>query len=99
MDAQGRGWLPARHVKELLELNGEEFVYGAYVTLFRRLPDSDGLVNYLTELQFGISKLDIVSRLRQSSEGRKFTHSLSGYRSFVVKERLRSLLRIAVSGA
>jgi Domain of unknown function (DUF4214) len=76
-----------------------EFVYGAYVTLFRRLPDSDGLVNYLTELQSGISKLAIVSRLRQSSEGRKYPHSLSGFRSFVVRARLRSLLGIAVSGA
>jgi hypothetical protein len=98
-DAQGRGWLPARHVKELLDLNGEEFIYGAYVTFFRRLPDSDGLINYLTELQSGISKLDIVSRLRQSSEGRKYAHSLSGFRSLVVKARLRSFLGISASGA
>jgi hypothetical protein len=95
VDAQGRGWLPARHVKELLDLNGEEFIYGAYVTLFRRLPDSDGLVNYLTELQTGISKLEIVSRLRQSSEGRKYAHSLSGYRSIIMRARLRSLLGFA----
>ena len=99
MDAQGRAWLPADHVKELLDLDGEEFVYRAYVTLFRRLPDSDGLVNYLKELQSGISKLQIVSRLRQSSEGKKYAHSLSGYRSFVVKARLRSLLRMSVSEA
>jgi GT2 family glycosyltransferase len=98
IDAQGRTWLPARHVKELIDLNGEEFIYAAYVTFFRRLPDSDGLVNYLTELQSGISKLVIVSRLRRSSEGRKYDHSLSGYRSFAVKAKLRSLLGIA-SGA
>ena len=94
-DAQGRSWLPARHVKELLDLNGEEFVYGAYITLFRRLPDSDGLVNYLSELQSGISKLDIVSRLRESSEGRKYASSLSGYRSIIMRTRLRSLLGFA----
>jgi GT2 family glycosyltransferase len=97
-DARGRGWLPARHVKELLDLNGEEFVYGAYVTLFRRLPDSDGLVNYMAELQSGASKLDIVSRLRQSTEGRKYAHALSGFRSLVLKARLRSLLGIPTSG-
>jgi GT2 family glycosyltransferase len=99
VDAQGRGWLPARHVKELLGLSGEEFVCGAYVTLFRRLPDSDGLVNYLTELQSGVSKLDIVSRLRKSSEGRKHAHSLRGYRSIIVRMRLRSLFGFAASGA
>jgi len=98
-DAQGRRWLPATHVKELLHLNGEEFVYGAYVTLLRRLPDSDGLVNYLSELQSGISKLDIVSRLRKSSEGRKCAHALSGYRSIIMRARLRSLLGLASSGA
>jgi hypothetical protein len=98
-DAQGREWKPARHVKELLDLNDEEFIYGAYVTLFKRLPDSDGLVNYLAELQSGVSKLDIVLRLRQSSEGRKYAHALSGYRSIMMKARLRSLLGLAASPA
>lgn len=98
-DPHGRKWSPARHVRELLDLNGEEFIYGAYVTLFRRLPDSDGLVNYLTELQSGISKLEIVKRLRKSSEGRKYAHSLAGYRSIVMRTRLRSLLGFAPAGA
>jgi hypothetical protein len=97
-DAQGRVWLPVRHVKELLDLDGEEFIYNSYVTIFRRLPDSDGLVNYLAELQSGISKLDIVSRLRQSTEGRKYARSLSGYRSTIMRTRLRSLLGFAASG-
>jgi GT2 family glycosyltransferase len=95
IDAQGRSWLPAKHVKELLDLDDEEFIYGAYVTIFRRLPDSEGLVNYLTELQSGVGKLEIVSRLRQSTEGRKYGHSLSGYTSIVMKARLRSLLGVA----
>ena len=98
-DPHGRKWSPARHVRELLDLNGEEFISGAYVTLFRRLPDSDGLVNYLTELQSGISKLEIVKRLRKSSEGRKYAHSLAGYRSIVMRTRLRSLLGFAPAGA
>jgi glycosyltransferase involved in cell wall biosynthesis len=98
-DMRGRKWSPVRHVRELLNLNGEEFIYGAYVTLFRRLPDSDGLVNYLTELQSGISKLEIVSRLRKSSEGRKYARSLAGYRSIVMRTRLRSLLGFAPMGA
>ena len=97
MDKKGRGWTPVRHVRELLDLDGEEFIYGAYVTLFKRLPDSDGLVNYLSELQAGISKLEIVSRLRRSSEGRKQAQPLSGYRSIVMRMRLRSLMGFAPS--
>jgi GT2 family glycosyltransferase len=98
-DPQGRNWSPVTHVRELLDLDGEAFIYGAYVTLFRRLPDSDGLVNYLTELQAGISKLEIVSRLRKSSEGRKYARSLAGYRSIAMRSRLRSLLGFAAAGA
>lgn len=94
-DAHGRNWLPAGHVKELLHLDGEEFVNRAYVTLFRRLPDADGLVNYLTELRSGVSKLEIVSRLRKSSEGRKYANPLTGYRSIVLRARMRSLLGLA----
>jgi GT2 family glycosyltransferase len=99
IDSNGRKWQPARHVKELLNVDGEEFVHRAYVTVFRRLPDSDGLVHYLTELRSGVSKLDIVSRLRRSTEGRKYAYALSGFRSFVVKARLQSLLKNAVSGS
>jgi GT2 family glycosyltransferase/glycosyltransferase involved in cell wall biosynthesis len=98
-DEQGRKWRPAKHVKELLDLNDEEFVYGAYVTLFNRLPDSDGLVNYLAELQSGVSKLDIVSRLRQSTEGRRYARALSGYRALIMKAKLTSLLGLSASRA
>jgi GT2 family glycosyltransferase len=98
-DAHGRRWLPARHVKELLHFDGEEFINRAYVTLFRRLPDSDGLVHYLTELRSGVSKLEIVSRLRKSTEGRKYAHALAGYRSIVMRTRMRSFLGLAASPA
>jgi GT2 family glycosyltransferase/glycosyltransferase involved in cell wall biosynthesis len=91
-DERGREWYRARHVKQLLGCDGEEFVYSAYVTLFNRLPDSDGLVNYLSELQSGIGKLEIVSRLRNSSEGQQSRVPLAGYNSSVLTLRLRSLL-------
>ena len=89
VDLQGRQWRPVRHVNHLLRLDGEEFVYSAYVTLFNRLPDSDGLVNYLTELQAGISKIEIVSRLHNSSEGQRSVSALGGYRRAMIKTRLR----------
>jgi GT2 family glycosyltransferase len=91
-DEHGRQWHRAHHVKQLLGRDGEAFVYSAYVTLLNRLPDSDGLVNYLTELQSGISKLQIVSRLRNSTEGQRSRLPLAGYNSIALKTRLRSLL-------
>jgi GT2 family glycosyltransferase len=94
-DAQGRSWLPARHATELLGLDEEEFINRAYVTVFGRLPDSEGLVNYLTELRSGVSKLDIVSRLRNSSEGRKRALPLTGYRSIVIRTKMRSWLGLS----
>ena len=94
-DARGREWRRARHVRQLLDREGEDFIVSAYVTLFNRLPDSDGLVNYLTELQSGVSKLEIVSRLRKSTEARKSRLPLAGYRAVVLKTRLRSLFSFA----
>jgi GT2 family glycosyltransferase len=91
-DSKGRQWSPARKLKELLDLDNEEFVYSSYVTIFNRLPDSDGLLNYLTELRAGVSKVEIITRLRRSSEGRQRRSVLAGYRSIAVKMYLRSLL-------
>jgi hypothetical protein len=91
-DPHGRRWQPARHVKHLLDLDGEAFVYCAYVTIFKRLPDSDGLVNYLSELQAGVSKIQILSRLRNSSECRRSRHSLAGYRRAAIGARVRHAL-------
>jgi hypothetical protein len=88
-DPQGRQWRRVRHMKHLLSLDGEDFVYSAYVSVFNRLPDSDGLVNYLTELQSGVSKIEIISRLRNSSEWHRSGQSLAGYRRAVLKTRLR----------
>ena len=91
-DLHGRQWHPARHVNHLLNLEGEAFVYSAYVTIFKRLPDSDGLVNYLSELQSGISKIEILSRLRNSSECRQSGHSLAGYWWAAIGARVRHAL-------
>lgn len=87
-DLHGRQWLPVHRLQELLRLEGEEFVYSAYVTILNRLPDPGGLVNYLGELQSGIGKLEIVVRLRNSPEGRKASSPLRGYRSALLRKRL-----------
>jgi FkbM family methyltransferase len=69
------------HVNELLALDGDAFVTAAYHTLLRRAPDPEGLRNYVRELNSGVSKLTIVSKLRNSNEGQGHRMPLSGYRS------------------
>jgi GT2 family glycosyltransferase len=94
-DEHGRKWSPLPGVDRLLRLDGEEFVYSTYVTILDRLPDPDGLLNYLKELQSGVSKLDIISRLRRSPEGQRRRRPLSGYRSILLKARISSIWRLA----
>jgi FkbM family methyltransferase len=58
-------------VEDLLALDGEAFVRGAYAAILGRTPDADGLSNYLAELNSGVRKEVIVSRLRESEEARR----------------------------
>jgi len=98
-DTEGREWLPARGVGELLALDGDAFIHCAYVTILKRLPDSDGLINYLVELHSGVPKVEIVSRLLNSPEGRSVGVSLQGYKSAMLRNRIVSLLRSASKAA
>ncbi len=94
-DEQGRKWTPMPNVNKLLALDGEAFVYASYVTILKRLPDSGGLINYLKELKSGIGKVEVISRLKNSSEGQKVGIPLAGYRSIMLRRRFMSLLRAA----
>jgi len=89
----------ARHLRELLALNGEEFVQTAYVSIFDRDVDPQGLQNYLAELKGGIDKLTIVSRLRNSPEGRARAIALPGFRRAWIARRLLARFSSAKSAA
>ena len=97
-DEHGRKWTPLRQVKRLVALDGEEFVYSAYVAILNRVPDSDGLLNYLTELKAGVGKVEIIYRLRSSAEGRRVKAPLVGYRRARARTRLASLFDAARKG-
>lgn len=93
VDSRGKQWIPAREVSELLALDGAEFICGAYVTLFGRLPDPEGLENYIGELKSGISKLQILRRLRRSDEGSRVGATLKGMTYETLRWRAQSWLR------
>jgi GT2 family glycosyltransferase len=80
-----------RSLKQLLALNGGDFVRAAYATIFNRHPDNEGYENYLRELNAGVSKLAIVARLRESEEGRSKNLPLAGFRRATIAQRVRSI--------
>jgi GT2 family glycosyltransferase len=84
---------PARNLRELLTLNGEEFVHAAYATIFGRAPDVSGLENYLGELDSGVSKFAIISRLRNSAEGQRKRLPLAGFTRAAIARRVLSSIR------
>jgi SAM-dependent methyltransferase/uncharacterized protein YoxC len=59
------------HLFELLSLQEEAFVAGAYRALLRREADAEGSAHYLHELRAGRAKLEILCALRASREGRE----------------------------
>lgn len=77
------------HVRQLLSLDGEEFVRAAYATVFARHADPEGLQHYLRELDAGLSKFALISRLRASEEGRSKNLPLAGFRRVAMAQRLR----------
>ena len=77
-----------RSLKQLLALDGVDFVRAAYATVFNRHPDTEGFEHYLSELDAGVSKLTIVSRLRESEEGRSKNLPLAGFRRATIVQRV-----------
>jgi GT2 family glycosyltransferase len=88
---RARGPVVCRSLKQLLALDGEEFVRAAYGTIFHRHPDSEGLEHYVMELDAGVSKLAVVSRLRDSEEGRAKNLPLAGFRRAHITQRVMDL--------
>jgi hypothetical protein len=57
---------------ELLSYEDEHFIHGAYQTLLGRAPDPDGMCGYLGLLRTGTSKVEIISQLQLSEEGKSW---------------------------
>lgn len=67
-----------RDVDELLGLHGKEFVRAAYLVLFKREPDDDGLQNYLSVLRNGYSRSHVLNALASSPECQEKSGDLPG---------------------
>jgi len=77
----------------LLTMDGRRFVEHGYATLLLRPADESGLRTYLTELEAGAHKVDILEALSHSPEGRSRDVKLVGLESaFFERRRTRKPL-------
>src|ERR1051325_262636 len=83
-------------LSDLLGFQDEAFVRNAYQVILKRDPDDAGLAEYLRQLRSGrYSKIDIVSSLRFSPEGRNANVQIAGLGN---RSWFRKLYRVPVAG-
>lgn len=59
------------HVNDLVKYHDRNFIQNAYLAILKRGPDATGFTNFIGSLRQGrLNKIDILARLRYSSEGR-----------------------------
>ncbi|EFP64317.1 methyltransferase, FkbM family [Ralstonia pickettii] len=81
----------AHTLDELLSYHDQQFVHSAYLTVLGRNPDPDGFRYYLARVRQGVSKIQILSQLRFSQEGKARGSSLSGLDAAVASYRYLKL--------
>jgi O-antigen chain-terminating methyltransferase len=84
------------HVNDLLGFHDEPFVRNAYLAILKREPDDTGLAQFLPNLRNGrYSKIDVLSSLRFSPEGRNANVQIEGLNRL---STLRKIYRVPVAG-
>jgi ubiquinone/menaquinone biosynthesis C-methylase UbiE len=65
--------------QDLTHFHDTEFIRNAYLAILKRFPDSNGEASYLSRLREGsINKIEVLGRLRYSSEGRSAGVTIRG---------------------
>ena len=84
------------HAKDFLDYDDQTFIRNAYLGILKREPDDAGYAQYLNALRQGrLDKVDILSRLRFSPEGRSQAVTVQGLKSAA---GWRKLYRVPVIG-
>ncbi len=90
------------HINDFLKYHDQGFVINTYRGILKRPPDSGGRDHFLEHLRTGMTKAEILGRVRYSSEGRAIKVKIKGlFWPFAVQSSFRIpvlgyLLRIAV---
>ena len=82
---------PAANLNSLVGLQNDEFVKCAYITIFNRAPDADGLAHYLQRLQNGHPKIEILGSLYASDEARAAEVQIPWLRRAIFRHKLAGL--------
>ena len=84
------------HVSDFTKYHDRDFVRNAYRAILKREPDEAGFLHNLTLLRSGVyNKIDILSSLRYSDEGKLNNVTISGLR---FPATIRTLERIPIAG-
>lgn len=93
VQARGLSAAPVTSLNDLLALHGHSFVRVAYLTLFKREPDTEGLERYVDLLRAGFSTLYVLKALYEAPEAREKKARLPGLKVALAdyeKAQLRS---------
>jgi hypothetical protein len=74
---------------DLLSFNDIDFVCCAYVTILGRQPDGPGQAHFLRELRAGVSKLDVLWRLRRAPEAKQHDPGIAGLDRVLKRAKLQ----------
>lgn len=81
----------AKSMDELLAYQDRDFIQCAYLTLLGREPDVQGANYYLTRMNLGISKPEIVAQMHSSVEGKRHNNQLPGMKKSIFHYRLKKI--------
>jgi FkbM family methyltransferase len=78
----GKG-ITVADAERMLAKQDKSFVVAAYHTLLYRSPDSEGYASYLMRLRSGVPKIQLLTDMRNSSEGQRYAVSGDGLTVFI----------------
>lgn len=92
--------IPEIEISRLLELDGDNFVEGAYIAILGRSSDQNGKLYYVDRLKSGaISKEEIIYSIRKSEEGQNIGIQVLGLnKAYIVRKVKKMILQIPFIG-
>jgi FkbM family methyltransferase len=76
-----------KHIDQLLETDGAEFVKAAYKALLNRSVDATGLAYYTGRLRAGYGKAKVIAQIARSEEARVIRADIPGLQDILVSQK------------
>ena len=72
-----------KHISQLLDMNGAEFINSTYKTLLNRSADSEGMAYYMGRLRAGHAKAKVIVQIAKSKEANAVQAKIPGLEELV----------------